>query len=111
MAVEGGTVTTISLGQAPEAFPFPQLLQWNSNGMVVTNGTRVTYGYPGITFQFFSRDDSATYNLTATNYRLDDTSVVVGTDMGSLTLDVQCKLAHVLAGVYRLWDARPMIST
>ena len=69
--------------------------------MVVTNGTRVTYGYPGITFQSFSRDDSATYNLTATNYRLDDTSVVVGTDMGSLTLDVQCKLAHVLVGVLR----------
>ena len=92
-AVEGGIVTTIPLGQAPEAFPFPQLFQWTRNGMVVTNGTRVTYGYPGITFQFFSREDSGTYNLTATNYRLDDTSVVVGTDMVSFTLDVQCKLA------------------
>jgi len=98
--VEGGGGTTINLDLDPGAFPFPQWFQWTRNGVVITNDTEgITYGYPGVTFNSFSRYDSATYNLTATNYRLDNTSVVVGMDMGSFTLDVQCKLVHVLCRV------------
>ena len=78
--VEGGGVTTINLDLDPEAFPFPQF-QWTMNGQVATNNTpRVTYSYPGVTFTSYDRVDSGTYTLTATNYRLDNTSVVVGMD-------------------------------
>ena len=59
------------------------------NGSPANNNPRVTFGYPNVTFQQFERGDAGTYNLTATNYRLDDTNVVVGTDTGSFTLDVQ----------------------
>jgi len=97
--VEGGGVTTINLDLDPEAFPFPQF-QWTMNGQVAMNNTpRVTYSYPGVTFTSYDRDDSGTYNLTATNYRLDNTSVVVGMDTGSFSLDVQCKLVHALCGL------------
>ena len=96
VAAEGGTVTTVTLGQDPEAFPFPQQFQWTRNGEEPRNDTRVTYGYPGVTFQSFSRVDTGMYNLTATNYRLDNTSVVVGMDMGSFSLDVQCKLVQCI---------------
>jgi len=94
--VEGGSVTTINLDLDPEAFPFPQF-QWTMNGQVAMNNTpRVTYSYPGVTFTSCDRDDSGTYNLTATNYHLDNTSVIVGMDTGSFSLDVQCKLVHAL---------------
>ena len=50
----------------------------------------MAFGYPSVTFLPFIRGDAGTYNLTATNYRLDNTSVVVGMDTGSFTVDVQC---------------------
>ena len=80
------TPGTIDLQQAPDAFPFPQQFSWTAN-----NNSRVAFGYPSVTFLLPIRGDTGTYTLTATNYRLDNTSVVVGTDTGSFTLDVQCK--------------------
>ena len=82
------TTDTINLQQlqAPDAFPFPQQFSWTAD-----NNSRVAFGYPSVTFQPFMREDAGTYILTATNYRLDNTSVVVGMDTGSFTLDVQCK--------------------
>ena len=90
VAVEGSN-NTVSLSQTPDAFPFPQQFSWTVNGSPANNNSRVTFGYPSVTFQRIERGDAGTYNLTATNYRLDNTSVVVGTDTGSFTLDVQCK--------------------
>ena len=86
MVVVEGTPGTINLRQAPDAFPFPQQFSWTAN-----NNSRVAFSYPSVTFLLFIRGDAGTYNLTATNYRLDNTSVVVGTDTGSFTVDVQCK--------------------
>ena len=86
MVVVEGNPGTINLQQAPDAFPFPQQFSWTAN-----NNSRVAFGYPSVTFLPFIRGDAGTYTLTATNYRLDNTSVVVGTDTGSFTLDVQCK--------------------
>ena len=88
--VEGST-NTVNLSQAPDAFPFPRQFSWTVNGSPANNNPRVTYGYPSVTFLRFEQRDAGTYTLTATNYRLDDTNVVVGTDTGSFTLDVQCK--------------------
>ena len=89
VAVEGST-STVSLRQTPDVFPFPQQFSWTVNGSPANNNSRVTFGYPSVIFQWFERGDAGTYTLTATNYRLDNNSVVVGTDTGSFTLDVQC---------------------
>ena len=86
IVVVEGTTGTINLQQAQDAFPFPQQFSWTAN-----NNSRVAFGYPSVTFLPFIQGDAGTYTLTATNYRLDNTSVVVGTDTGSFTLDVQCK--------------------
>ena len=92
VAVEGST-NTVSLSQTPDAFPFPQQFSWTVNGSPANNNSRLTFGYPSVTFQRFERGDAGTYILTATNYRLDNnSSVLVGMDTGSFTLDVQCKL-------------------
>ena len=92
VVVEGNT-RTINLQQAPDAFPFPQQFSWTAN-----NNSRVAFGYPSVTFLPFIRGDTGTYTLTATNYRLDNTSVVVGMDTGSFTLDVQCKFGFQIGG-------------
>ena len=89
VTVEGST-STVSLRQTPDVFPFPQQFSWTVNGSPANNNSRVTFGYPSVIFQRFERGDAGTYTLTATNYRLDNNSVVVGTDTGSFTLDVQC---------------------
>ena len=90
IAVEGST-NTISLRQAPDAFPFPQQFSWTVDRSPASNNSRVTFGYPSVSFQQLERGDAGTYTLTATNYHLDNTSVVVGMDTGSFILDVQCK--------------------
>ena len=89
VAVEGST-STVSLSQTPDAFPFPQQFSWTVNRSPARNNSR-SFGYPSVTFQSLNRGDTGAYTLTATNYRLDDTSVVVGMDTGSFILDVQCK--------------------
>ena len=86
IVVVEGTTNTTNLQQAPDAFPFPRQFSWTAN-----NNSRVAFGYPSVTFQQLERGDAGTYTLTATNYRLDNTNVVVGTDTGSFVLDVQCK--------------------
>ena len=91
VAVEGST-NAVSLRQTPDAFPFPQQFSWTVNGSPARNNSRVTFGYPSVTFQQIEQGDVGAYTLTATNYRLDDTSVLVGMDTGSFTLDVQCRL-------------------
>ena len=89
VAVEGST-NTVSLSQTPDAFPFPQQFSWTVNGSAANNNSR-SFGYPSVTFRSYNRRDTGTYILTATNYRLDNTNVVVGMDTGSFILDVQCK--------------------
>ena len=94
LAVERSSTTgggTVSLHQAPDGFPFPQQFSWTVNGSPARNNSRVTFGYPSVTFRWFERRDAGTYTLTATNYRLDDNSVIVGMDTGTFILNVQCK--------------------
>ena len=90
VAVEGST-NTVNLSQDPDAFPFPQQFSWTGS-VLPANDSRRSFDYPNVTFQQIERGDAGTYTLTATNYRLDNTSVLVGTDTGSFTVDVQCKL-------------------
>ena len=91
MVVVEGTTGTVSLNKTTDVFPYPQEFGWTVDESPANNNSRVTFGYPSVTFQPYIREDAGVYTLTATNYRLDDNSVVVGTDTGSFTLDVQCK--------------------
>ena len=76
------------------------------NGSPANNNSRVTFGYPGVTFQQFEQRDAGTYTLTATNYHLDNNSVVVGMDTGTFTLDVQCKFGSKVEGSWIAKKAR-----
>ncbi len=55
------------------------------------NSSAVTFGYPRVTFTNVSRTASGNYSLRATNVRLDNSSVEIGTGLGTVQLDVLCK--------------------
>ena len=82
----------VDLGLEPVAFPTPGVFQWSKDGMNVNSNSEINYTYPTAIFQrLISRSDSGDYSLTATNHRLDNAAVEVGTGRGNLMLDVLCK--------------------
>lgn len=85
----------INLNETSEAFPFPQDYQWRRNGAEAVNSSTVVLGYPAISFFSILRSDSANYILTATNYRLDYPEQKLGTEVGSIQINVLCKIACV----------------
>ena len=85
----------ISLQLDPEAFPIPGpgQYQWTKNGQNVTSNDRITYNYPTVSFGNVRREDAGTYELYAANYKVlsDGTTIQIGNDTGSFTLDVLCE--------------------
>ena len=53
------------------------------------NTTGRVYGYPSVRIESVQPSDAGNYTLTATNYLPGGT--LVGTDSGSVSLDVLCK--------------------
>ena len=90
-AIEGANFSQNLENEMEEAFPYPRSFSWEKDGNTVENTTRQSFGYPDLRINPVSRDDSGVYTLTATNYRLDNESVEIGSDSGSFTLDVLCK--------------------
>ena len=89
MAIEETNVE-ISIDTRFETFPFPDF-QWTKDGVAVSNSSRIMFGYPSIHFEPISREDSGNYTLRATNYRIDNPNVEVGTGLGRIQLDILCK--------------------
>lgn len=85
----------IGLEVGPKAFPYPQSLQWTRDGVKIGNSTTVKFGYPAVSFTNVSQSDAGRYTLTATNYQLDDPSLVIGTAVGSFELNVKCKSSQI----------------
>ena len=82
----------VNLSMEPAAFPTPGIFQWSMDGMLVNSNSEVNYMYPTAIFQrLIRRSDSGNYSLTATNHRLDNPAVEVGTGTGNFILDVLCK--------------------
>ena len=97
-----GDPLTVDLELMPEAFPFPQSVQWYKDGEEADNDADRTLGYPNAIFDQVNRDDAGMYTLTATNNRLDNASVEIGTDSASFNLTVICKCLSVChADVYK----------
>ena len=67
--------------------------------MIVNSNSEINYTYPTAIFQrLIRRADSGDYSLTATNHRLDNTTVEVGTGRGNFILDVLCKWLQNING-------------
>ena len=91
--LEGEDLIVDGLEEQPAAYPFP-IFQWTRNGIPVVNiSESVSYGYPSINFYNISRTAAGNYSLFAENYVINSTgtSIMVGNDMGSFTLDVFCE--------------------
>ena len=83
---------TINLEVLPSAHPFPSSFHWTAPpGVAVQNDSRHTFGYPSLTIRDVRREESGEYTLTATNRFLEEPMEVLGTTVGSFTLDVICK--------------------
>jgi hypothetical protein len=79
----------VDLSGDPPAFPIPTNFRWTRNGSEL-NYASLTYST--ITFPSVSRSDSGNYAVSATNFVLNNDTVPVGSDMGSFSLDVICKI-------------------
>ena len=77
--------------QARPANPFPTTVQWFQDGALVSNDSDREFSYPTVTFLNVNRLHGGVYSLRATNFLPNDPSEVVGTGVGSFTLDVLCK--------------------
>ena len=79
----------VDLSGDPPAFPIPTDFSWTKDGSPL-NDASLTHST--ITFSTISRSDSGNYAVSATNFILNNDKVPVGSDMGSFSLDVICKL-------------------
>ncbi len=93
IAVEGDAFPNGILGiEQQQPFPFPGSFTWSRDGDPLVNiSANVSFGYPELSLNPVSRTDSGLYTLTASNYLLDNDSVLIGSGTGSFTLDVLCK--------------------
>ena len=90
----------VDLRQEPAAFPEPTQFTWNRDGQQL-NGLDQTFS--NLTFGTIRRGDAGNYAVSATNFVLNSTVEQVGTDTGSFTLNVICKLAICMyMQVYKL---------
>ena len=83
----------VDLSRDPAVFPIPTDFSWMRDGSLLNNPT-LTYSM--VTFPSISRSDAGNYAVSATNFVLDSDSVQVGSDMGSFSLDVICKIMEKL---------------
>jgi hypothetical protein len=82
----------VDLREQPSGFPEPTVFSWMRGGEPFTTRPRT---YSSITFDTVTRDDTGTYTVTATNFAFGaPPAVEVGSDTGSFSLNVLCKLHH-----------------
>ena len=101
--IELTSPNSASVISTPPAFPTPQFFQWTRDGVIQDNNFRLTFAYETVTFNPVNRTDAGTYVLTASNYECEEeilsppnfnctpSTVMIGSDMGSLNLEVLCK--------------------
>lgn len=87
----------IDLGLTPMPFPEPSTItlsfEKKEQRIITSRRSNDSIQFNGslLLFDEITRDHAGIYFLTATNYRLDNTSREVGTFTGKFTLDVICK--------------------
>ena len=88
----------VDVGLTPSPFPMPSRIRVEKDGQRIGNlGESGNFSLVDGSIFFFKEmtaDHAGTYQLTATNYYLNNTSKEVGTAIGSFTLDVLCKYQY-----------------
>ena len=90
----------VNISEGLAAFPEPTS-QWNKDGQPLS-GSRPVLTYDSVTFDNVMRSDAGNYTVVVTNYVLSSTTEQVGSDSGSFSLDVLCKLQLVVA-IFCIW--------
>ena len=83
----------VDLSGETTVFPTPTDFSWTRDGSLLNNPTLT---YSTIVFPSISRSDAGNYAVSATNFILNSDTVQVGSDMGSFSLDVICKIMEKL---------------
>ena len=96
--VENSLNVPVDLSQDPAAFPEPISYNWTRNNVQLSSPPSMLT-YSTITFPSISRSDAGNYVVSATNFVLDNDTVPIGSDTGSFSLDVICKIACLLHGI------------
>ena len=95
---EGDLNVPIDLLRESAAFPEPSNFEWLKGGQPLGQN-RITTSYSSIIFASVMRSDTGNYTVTATNFLLDKATQPIGSDMGSFSLDVICKLIIICGGL------------
>ena len=95
MIVENSSNVLVDLSQDSAAFPEPVLYNWTRNDVQLSSPSSVLT-YSTITFPSVSRSDAGSYVVSATNFVLDNDTVPIGSDTGSFSMDVICKIACLM---------------
>ena len=90
--VENSLNIPVDLSQDPAPFPEPTSYNWIRNNVQLSRPSSMLT-YSTITFPSVSRSDAGNYVVSATNFVLDNDMVQIGSDTGSFSLDVICKIA------------------
>ena len=88
----------VNISEGLAAFPEPTF-QWSKDGQPLS-GSRPFLTYDSVTFDNVTRSDAGNYTVIVTNYVLNSTTEQVGSDTGSFSLDVLCKLQLAVAIFY-----------
>ncbi len=92
--LNGARDISISMENASStAFPFPSSFSWTVNDNPAVNSSLVTFGYPSVTFHTVEPSLGGPYSLSATNFFVDNQNRVLGSGVGTFTLDVLCKFS------------------
>ena len=92
---EGERNVVMNLSLSLSAFPPPSFYKWTKPAAYVTLNNSA------ISFDNITRKHAGVYTLMATNYHLNDSSSMIGTDTGNFSLDVVCKFSLIL-GLFSL---------
>ena len=97
--VENSLNVPVDLSQDPAAFPEPTSYTWTRNGVQLSSPLSMLT-YSTITFPSVSRSDAGNYVVSAMNFVPDNNNtVLIGSDTGSFSLDVICKIACLMHSV------------
>ena len=99
--IHGDRNVAIQFGLNPSPFPAPSNIRVEKNGQSIQQSFDITVTNSSVLlFEEITIEHAGIYYLTATNYRLDNSSSEVGTCRSSLTLDVVCEYIIIMISYY-----------
>ena len=97
---DGDVNIPVDLHRDPAPFPEPDIFNWSKDGQLLGD---VSATYSTLIFSTVTKNSSGKYTVTATNFLLDNSSQQLGSDTGSIFVDVLCEYYYYYYYTYILF--------